>query len=85
MSKPNIEDFRFSSSSVDDFFQANKPRLASGGVIRIAKLSDLSDFQIVAGDKLVHLSKSDFWKLGQDEDGHFIERLVNDDSGPVIE
>ena len=40
-------------------------------------------FQFVANDKLVRISQKDFWRLGEDENGPFIERLVSDDEGPV--
>jgi hypothetical protein len=79
-----IEDIRLSSSSVDDFFNPPKSRQA-GNRMRIAGLLDLAGFQFVADDKLVRLSKNDFWKLGEDENGSYIERLVDDDQGPVVE
>lgn len=85
MSTRKIEDLRFSSSSVDDFFatpQAPAGRVASGR-IRVSGMRDLVGFVRVADDKLVRLSQKDFWKLGQDDDGHYIERLVSDDKGPV--
>jgi hypothetical protein len=41
-------------------------------------MSDLRGFHFIAEDTLVHLAKKDFWKLGQDENGHFIERLIDD-------
>jgi hypothetical protein len=80
-----IEDLRFSSSSIDEFFSP-PVRLASSGRVRISSASQLAGFGRVAGadDQLVHLSQQDFWKLGQDSDGYFIERLVNDDNGPVV-
>jgi hypothetical protein len=83
MSKPNIEDLRFSSSSIDDFWaERPKARVASGR-LRISGVGDLGGFSFVAEDTLVRLSQQDFWKLGQDENGHFIERLVDDAEGPV--
>jgi hypothetical protein len=85
MPGPKIEDIRFSSSSVDDFFQEGKFRqaVATTGRVRVASLHQLAGFQLLAEDRLVHLSQKDFWKLGQDDEGFFIERLVDDDSGPV--
>lgn len=85
MSGLKIEEFRTSSSSLDDFF--NPPaRVASKapGRIRISSLSALAGFSMVSSDTLIHLSQKDFWKLGQDEGGSYIERLVSDDS-PVQE
>lgn len=81
-----IEDLRFSSSSVDDFFTPKPaPRVAATGKIRVANLRDLigQGFHLVAEDKLVRLSQQDFWQLGKDSEGHFIERLVDDANGPV--
>lgn len=84
MPGPKIEDIRFSSSSIDDFFWDRRPqRFAASGRIRIASLHQLAGFSFVAEDKLVRLSQQDFWRLGQDEEGFFIERLVDDDAGPV--
>jgi hypothetical protein len=87
MPAPKIEDLRFSSSSIDDFF-AQKPvtrkaSVAPQGRIRISSVHQLAGFQLVAEDQLVHLSQQDFWHLGKDNEGYFIERLVDDDNGPV--
>lgn len=79
------EDFRLSGSAVDDFFADTslvQSRTASG-TVRVAGLQDLAGFRFVADDTLVRLSKKDFWSLGEDGDGFFIERLVDDDEGPV--
>jgi hypothetical protein len=87
MSKPPIEDIRFSSSSIDDFFSPpTRIRKASTGKVRVANIGQLqSAFQFVGSETLIHLSKQDFWKLGQDDDGFFVERLVSDDDGPLKE
>lgn len=87
MSNFKLEDFRTSSSSIDDFFHSDpppRPRLASGK-IRVSSLRQIegAGFQFVASDKLVRISQKDFWRLGEDENGPFIERLVSDDEGPV--
>lgn len=78
-----IEDIRFSSSAVDDFFHPRTASVASSTSrgpkrIRIAGLHQLAGFESVSDDKLVRLSKMDFWRLGEDEEGPFIERLVDD-------
>ncbi len=86
MSGIKFEDFRCSSSSIDDFFAKPKPiRTASVGKVRVAGLSQLAGFSVVSEDTLVRVSQNDFWKLGQDNEGYFIERLVNDDDGPLNE
>lgn len=79
-----IEDLRYSSSSIDAFFDPPPaPRVASSGKVRVAGLMDLVGFSRVAEDTLIHLSQQDFWKLGQDNNGYYIERLVDDSTGPV--
>ena len=86
MSVKHIEDLRLSSSSIDDFFSpvpGPTSRQASAGKVRIANLMQLADFHSIGEDKLVHYAKKDFWRLGKDDEGFFIERLVNDDEGPV--
>ncbi len=88
MSKPDVSDLRFSSSSLDDFFAAKQAptlRSASAGKTRVASLHQLSGFIRLAEDTLVRVSQQDFWKLGQDGEGYFIERLVSDDEGPISE
>lgn len=66
-----------SGSSIDDFFKSDSSRK------RVASVSDLSSFMFLSSDKLVHLAQKDFWHLGYDEEGFFIERLVEDEKGPV--
>lgn len=79
-----IEDLRFSSSSIDDAFNPPPVRVASNSPrLRIASASQLAGFVRVADDKLVHLSQQDFWKLGKDSEGFYIERLVDDSEGPI--
>lgn len=78
-----IEDLRFSSSSIDDFYSPPRRVASTTSKIRVASAADLSGFTHVAADQLVHISQQDFWKLGQDEEGFFIERLIDDSQGPV--
>ncbi len=83
--KPNIEDLRISSSSIDAFFQPAPRRTvaSSPGRIRVSGLSQLAGFRLVAEDTLVRVSQQDFWTLGKDSDGFYVERLVEDGDGPV--
>lgn len=84
MPKLDICDLRLSSSSVDDFFtDSAAKKVASTGKIRIANVHQLEGFQVLSADKLVHLSQQDFWHIGQDSEGFFIERLVDDSDGPI--
>ncbi len=83
-----LENFRTSSSSIDDFFISNNSKryhIASIGKIRISNLRQIESagFKFVSSDKLIRISKKDFWRLGEDQDGPFIERLVSDDDGPI--
>lgn len=85
MSKIDISDLRFSSSSVDDFL-SDRPvqaKVASSGRVRVGSLEALAGFERVSSDTLVRVSQQDFWKLGQDSEGFFIERLVDDSVSPV--
>jgi hypothetical protein len=85
MTAPDISNLRFSSSSIDDFFSPTPvPKVASSGKIRVSSLHQLAGFHVVAEDQLVRVSQKEFWKLGQDTDGYFIERLVEDTDGPVV-
>lgn len=82
--KLQIENVRFSSSSVDDFsFPVSSNIRSASSRVRIASLNDLGSFRVAEDNTLVHLAQKDFWKLGQDENGFFIERLVDDETGPV--
>lgn len=84
MSEFKIEDLRFSSSAIDDFFVTDRPKThIANGKVRIASLHTLSGFQVLSSDTLIRTSQQDFWKLGQDQEGYFIERLVDDGDGPV--
>ena len=84
MSTPKIEGIRFSSSSIDEFFSDLKPEVRTASKkIRISGLHRLAGFEVVSDDRLVRVSQKDFWRLGEDDNGYFIERLVDDDKGPV--
>jgi hypothetical protein len=83
MSILKIEDIRFSSSSIDEFFSDLPVLKTASGKVRISGLNRLAGFEMLSDDKLVRVSQKDFWRLGQDDEGYFIERLVNDDDGPV--
>ncbi len=93
MSGFKVEDIRFSMSSIDEsFWKSDKPKEASkpvqkvaSGRIRVASAGQLAGFHFISSDQLVRLSQKDFWQLGQDSDGYYIERLVSDDEGPVDE
>ena len=84
-----IEDFKFSSSSIDDFYKSNKPKVSSSGLLpskmRVASKQDLNGFMKISKDTLIHVSQQDFWKLAQDSETgeYYIERLTDDTNGPV--
>lgn len=81
-----IEDFRFSSSSIDDFYTPIKPTRLASSRIRIASAADLNGFIRVSSNKLVRVSQNDFWKLAKDDETgeYFIERLTDGDD-PITE
>jgi len=79
----NIDDLRFSSSSVDDFFSRPNGLKTASNLVRIASVSQLAGFNITAEDQLIRISQQDMWKLGHDDDGYYIERLVDDSNGPI--
>lgn len=67
-------------------------RLASGSKrtaaaaksrIRVASLGDLTDFLRIGSDTLVHKATQDLWKLTKDPQGFVIERLFDDNGGPL--
>ena len=75
-------------ASIDSFFQSPKNVSVSSSLskIRFASMDKILNnpgFIRVSNETLVRVSQNDFWKLGEDDEGVFIERLVDDDSGPV--
>jgi len=74
-----FKDLSFSGSSIDSFMSAGR-RVER---IRVADVTSLASHGVTAGDPLIHIAQNDFWKLGHDAEGFFIERLVDDNSGPV--
>jgi hypothetical protein len=84
MSSIKIENLRLSLSSVDEPVELFSPQVrTSSSRVRIAGVHQLAGFEVVGNDKLIRVSKQDFWKLGEDDEGYYIERLVEDDKGPV--
>ncbi len=55
----------------------------SSNVVRISSIHQLASFNVANDGKLVHVSQQDFWALKEDDDGFYIERLVDDRNGPV--
>jgi len=54
--------------------------------IRVSSIGDLSDFMRCGGERegeLIHKSTKDIWSLSEDGDGWIIERLLNDEDGPL--
>jgi hypothetical protein len=71
-----------SSSSIDSFFSPKPVSVSHRIIYRVASESPIG-FEKVDDDTLIRVSKQDFWKIGQDDEGYFVERLVDDASGPV--
>jgi hypothetical protein len=75
----DIFDISFSASSIDDVMRpATKPTR-----VRLADAQMAAIEMAGSSDPLIHIAQNDFWKLGHDDQGYFVERLVDDASGPV--
>lgn len=54
-------------------------------VIKVASISDLSDFFRIGNDTLVHKAEKDLWRINEDKTGQVvIERLFNPDTKEPI-
>lgn len=69
-----------SSSALDDAFDHKEPAPLKR---RVSSVTSIPGFLHVAGDTLIHIAKQDFWKIGYDEEGPYIECLVEDPNTPV--
>lgn len=85
------------SLGIDAVFEQN-PRLSSTqpflppipqpgaptGRVRVASIRQLSGFDRISAETLVHRSQRDLWSLGKESDGSFyIQRLFDDNGQPV--
>ncbi len=73
------------ASGLDALFE-REPQLvtASAKKIRVASLNQLSGFQRVSAETLIHKSDRDLWSLKKESDGKFyIERLFDDNGSPL--
>lgn len=50
---------------------------------KVASLAQLSGFERVSSDTLVHKSTQDLWALRKEGEGYFIERLFQDNGQPL--
>lgn len=85
-----MRDIKIASARTDvfeSFFndRANPIRIASHGKTRISSLDQLVGMTRVASNVLIRHAQNDFWEIGEDENGFFIERLVDDTLSPVKE
>lgn len=65
------------SEGMDEFLSDDK--------VRVASLSDLSEFLRISQETLVHKSKKDLWRISEDNQGQLIiERLFNPDTKEPI-
>ena len=81
----NIDDLSYSSNSIDDVFKpvrVSSESVSTLGKVRVASVESIPGFLKLADDQLVRISQQDFWRIGFDNEGYFIERLV-DDNDPV--
>lgn len=74
---PSLKEASEEVSGMDDFL--------SGDRVKISSLRDLVDFNRVGEDTLVHKSKKDLWRIGEDEKGDVvIERLFDPDTKEAL-
>jgi hypothetical protein len=74
------------ASGIDALFEREPQLVAASGPkrIRVASLQQLSSFQRVSAETLVHKSDRDLWALKKQGDGKFfIERLFDDAGKPL--
>lgn len=74
------------ATGIDALFEREPQLVASNRPkkIRVASLGQLSSFQRVSAETLVHKSDRDLWSLKKESDGKFyIERLFDDNGTPL--
>jgi hypothetical protein len=73
------------ASGIDALFEREPQLVATHRPkIRVASLSQLSGFQRVSAETLIHKSDRDLWSLKKEGDGKFyIERLFDDNGTPL--
>jgi hypothetical protein len=74
------------ASGLDALFEREPQLVASNQPkrIRVASLQQLSGFQRVSAETLVHKCERDLWSLKKESDGKFyIERLFDDNGTPL--
>jgi hypothetical protein len=73
------------ASGIDALFEREPQLVATNRPkIRVASLSQLSGFQRVSAETLIHKSDRDLWSLKKEGDGKFyIERLFDDNGTPL--
>jgi hypothetical protein len=71
MSDFTFDDCVSKNASFDDYL-AESLEGPSVDTIRVATLSQLSDFMRTASGDLVHMSRRDLWSLEKDDQGQFV-------------
>lgn len=73
------------SSGIDALFKREAQLVTPvQGRRRVASLKDLSGFDRVSAETLVHKSDRDLWSIRKESDGKFfIERLFDDNGEPL--
>jgi len=79
------DDGKFRSIHAEHLRLAEKGRVKRQATdrMRVASLGDLSDFLKVADGTLIHKSTQDLWSFRQDGGEYVIERLFDDNGGPL--
>ena len=60
---------------MDALFESQPELVTPAPRIRIASLIDFDGFIRISEDTLIHKSQQDLWRLAEDEDGVYVERL----------
>jgi len=68
-----------STSSLDDAFGGPRPVAPRK---RVSNVQNIPGFIQVASDTLIHIAQQDFWKIGYDQEGPYIECLIEDPNTP---
>jgi hypothetical protein len=80
----DLADIQVSGATGIDALLKHEPRLVkASGRMRVASCKDLTAFTRVSEDTLVHKSDRELWTLRKEADGFVIERLFDDNGGPL--
>lgn len=90
----NFKDFSLDSieasggTGIDSFLEAHSEadypiRKNASMKVKVASLEQLTPFQRISAETLVHKSTQDLWTVTREADGLYIQRLFQDDGSPI--